>query len=67
MYDVLSLSQLRRILWIKSFQFGTHVDLIEKCVLCNSLILLPAECCLPVISSMPAEDAQLLEGSLTQI
>ena len=43
------------------------VDLTEKCVLGNSLILLPAECCLPVISSMLAEDAQLLEGSLTHI
>lgn len=51
---------------IKSFQFGLYAFLIEKCVLSNSLILLTAECCLPVISSMPAEDAQLLKGSLTQ-
>lgn len=64
---VFSLSQLQQILWIKSFQSGMCEDLIEKCGLRNSLILLPAERCLPVISSMPAEDAQLLQSSLTQI
>ncbi|XP_054044503.1 cGMP-inhibited 3',5'-cyclic phosphodiesterase 3A-like [Rissa tridactyla] len=57
----------QQILWIKSFQSGMCEDLIEKCGLRNSLILLPAERCLPVISSMPAEDAQLLQSSLTQI
>lgn len=48
-----------------SFQPGVSVELTEERV----PDLAPAEClsCVPVIASRLAEDAQLLEGSLSQI